>query len=111
LTGLLTLSGCGVVDGVGIGQPPAVITIARDDGSPPPGSFAAEPFAQLRVVPDELADTVVDDFDLDLLPAGEGDPFQLGKYGSIDDLDEGQVLAVWYSGSSGSAPPTFAGSG
>lgn len=103
----LLLSGCGNSGSAVRSGPPEVRTIAREDGPPPPGRFAAEPFSQLRLVPDDGIDAVLSEYEQ--LPVRDGLPVERGVYGSAEDIQSSEVLAVWYSGDSGSCPSFLRG--
>ncbi len=89
---------------------PQVRTIAKTAGGPPSGVAAS--FSTVLVVPYELVDAVLVDLGVGQLPRRDGEPLESGRYSDLygsNDLAPGEVLAVWYSGQSGSCPSYLLG--
>lgn len=116
LLGATLLGGCSQAGpGAGLGAPPSpspgeLRTIAKDDAVPPAGVTPS--FSTLLVVPDDLVDVVLIDVGVDQLPRVDGAPLQTGTYADftgVDDLGPGEVLALWYSGQSGTCPTFLTG--
>jgi hypothetical protein len=104
--------------GAGINPTPAsdatqaqtVRTIAREAGASPPAGMVDSPYSTLLVVPDDLVETVL--ADVEQLPRRDGEPLETGRYAdfdSADDLEPGEVLALWYSGHSLGCPTYLQG--